>query len=617
MNNVVDLANLFHGRVFRVPDYQRGYSWEERQVREFLEDLDLLGLNREHYTGTVVLCKSKPECRPRDGDGTRYVTVDVVDGQQRLTTIILLLDQIRTSLSGLSESADTLAMGIAKNYIVTRNRSGQRLHKLSLNQDSDEFFKDYILNGSGGAARTASQRRLKDARAQIADYVAANTSAREDGGEKWLQDELYFKISEQVRFTLYEVEEEADVGVIFELMNDRGKPLTNLDKVKNHLLHTSKRLIVPDEHGLAKYVNDAWTTILRNMMEAGLSTSEDEDRLLRADWLTHYSYVARQWKGSRSARTKFDLRKDLYRERHERLLSDLESYVRTLRESSSSFCDAYSPWRTGAFGSFDMDTNTQKQVVQWSIKLRRVGVLAPFLPLLIAMRERWPDEPQKYLEAVKICEKFAFRVYRLQGSRSNAGQSMLFHLGYDVAHEGVDFERMILRLKRELSYRCGDNAFKSLLSEGDQQIKEAYGWSGLRYFLYEYESALAEEQRASPRVEWADLQGRDTIEHVLPQSIDRQPYWKDRFEEIHRRYLHDLGNLTLTKHNSVLLDKPFPNKRDSENAKVFCYAKSSLFVEKELCLWSDWNVDAVEERRAKMLKWARGRVGGRPKRSRE
>ena len=55
MNNTLSLQDLFHNRVFRVPDYQRGYAWEEQQVGEFLDDLSLLTSSRRHYTGTVVL----------------------------------------------------------------------------------------------------------------------------------------------------------------------------------------------------------------------------------------------------------------------------------------------------------------------------------------------------------------------------------------------------------------------------------------------------------------------------------------------------------------------------------------------------------------------------------
>ena len=69
-------------------------------------------------------------------------------------------------------------------------------------------------------------------------------------------------------------------------MNDRGKPLTDLEKMKNYLLHASTSLEVPNE--LAKSVNEAWAEILRQLMAAGLVSSADEDRLLRTHWLTHY-----------------------------------------------------------------------------------------------------------------------------------------------------------------------------------------------------------------------------------------------------------------------------------------------------------------------------------------
>ena len=92
MDNVISLNDLFHNRIFRVPDYQRGYSWERRQVREFLEDLELLMPQRFHYTGTVVLYEPPAsKSRLMDVEGKTYNPVEIVDGQQRLTTIVLLL----------------------------------------------------------------------------------------------------------------------------------------------------------------------------------------------------------------------------------------------------------------------------------------------------------------------------------------------------------------------------------------------------------------------------------------------------------------------------------------------------------------------------------------------
>ena len=85
MDNTLSLPTLFHERIFRIPDYQRGYAWEKEQVGELLEDLELLNAPRRHYAGTIVLCQVPDALPKRGADGTNYVETHIVDGQQRLT----------------------------------------------------------------------------------------------------------------------------------------------------------------------------------------------------------------------------------------------------------------------------------------------------------------------------------------------------------------------------------------------------------------------------------------------------------------------------------------------------------------------------------------------------
>lgn len=614
MNNVISLDHLFHKRVFRVPNYQRGYSWGRQQVEEFLEDLELLGDDRYHYTGNVVLHRPNQTYHPNqmeDEDGNTYDSVEIVDGQQRLTTIVLLLDGIRRSLFEHSESAKKLSAGIKKNFVAAQNRNGQPLFKLSLNADTDHFFKLSVLADAPGVEgpQISSERRLANAKRQIADYLSKNITLHKGAGEDWLRS-LHDKVARKLRFTLYQVEDEAEVGVIFEVMNDRGKPLTDLEKVKNFLLHASTCLPHDVPNTLGKSINDAWAEILRQLMAAGLESSADEDRLLRAHWLTHYNPSARRWKGSKSIKSEFDLRTNVKRPKE--FLDHLHKYTERLRQSSVGFCDAFKPSRHDAFKSFEVNPEGRAQVIQWSAKLARVNVIAPFLPLLIAARERWPDEPSKYLEMLKLCEVFAFRIYRLRRLRSDAGQASLFRLGYDLARKRKDSDDVIRDLKGNLGYWCSDEHFNEMLSGDNGLTSEAYSWGGLRYFLHEYETYLALEQGASPIVTWDELRKRDlrnSIEHILPRSIDNQPYWQERFTPSeHEQYVHDLGNLTLTKHNSHYSNKPFPDKKGAVGAEVdHCYAKSPLFVERELTKWEDWDTSAIEERRARLLEWAKAR----------
>ena len=609
MNNVIPLDEVFSKRLFLVPDYQRGYSWEEQQVGEFLDDLELLDPHRYHYTGTIVLFKSGAVPRQMDAAGNNYFVVEIVDGQQRLTTILLLLDGISRCLARFSGTSKDLSQGIRKNYIAANGTNGQPLYKLTLNQDVDHYFKFSVLSDQLGVQgpKISSERRLAAARRRISAYLATHVEKVGDAGEEWLLN-LYNKVTTQLRFTLYEVENEAEVGVIFEVMNDRGKPLTDLEKVKNFLLHLS--ITVGIENELAKAVNGAWAEVLRQLMAADLVSGADEDRLLRAHWLTHYNPQPREWKGSRSVKEEFDLRK--HEGQREDLLESLHRYTEGLRASCICFCDAYQPNRPAAFQSFEGKPKIRREVVEWSAKLGRVGIVAPFLPLLLAVRECWPSDPGKYLEVLKLCEAFAFRVYRLTGYRADAGQSALFRLGHDLAHKKVNFDGAVGRIKRELANRCDDEEFRKRTDGNHQQVRSAYNWSGLRYFLYEYEIDLASKQGASPIVTWDDLRKRDlrdTIEHILPQSINDQPYWKGKFRSSrsHQRYVHDLGNLTLTKHNPNYQNKAFHLKKGSVDANNHCYAKSPLYVERELTQWENWTVSAIKERKAKLLDWALAR----------
>ena len=518
MKDTLSLQDLFHDRIFRVPSYQRGYAWEKQQVGEFLDDLALLDSSRRHYTGTIVLYQPTNAKKVEDNEGTHYVEADVVDGQQRLTTIVLLLNEISQALTEYPGSS-SLAQGIRKKYVGVTDIDGQPLHKLSLNEDTDLFFKSNVLpetpKGLSGPS-VASGQRLTDAKKQISDYLN-EAEGDHANRERWLRL-LHSKVTNRLQFSLYEVEEEAEVGVIFEVMNDRGKQLTDLEKVKNYLLYAASALsIMPENKGkLTKSVNQAWADILKQLMAAGLGSPANENQLLRAHWLMEYDSQPRNWQGSKRIRSKFDLRTW----HHDELLGALQVYVQGLRNSCVSFCDALRPNRSGAFGSFP--SPARDGVTLWSEKVARIGTTATFLPLLMAVRKNWPTDAEGYLEILKFCEAFAFRVYRVARYYASCRQPAMLHLAYRVAHGQMGFSEVVRGIKSNYGSKQSREAFDELTNPDSPRSR--YGWTGLRYFLYEYESHLALGLGGSPKIHWSETDGADSIEHILPQYIGEQPY---------------------------------------------------------------------------------------------
>lgn len=603
MNNTLSLQELFNDRIFRIPAYQRGYAWEEQQVEEFLEDLALLDETRMHYTGTVVLHQPVNPKRRMDEGGHNFVEADVVDGQQRLTTIVILLNELSKALAEYDDSR-TLAEGIRKMYVRATDIDRQPLHKLTLNNDTNEFFRSSVLpvKPSIDVPPVISAQRLLDAREQIAAHLRA-AEGDVANREKWLRD-LHLKITNRLHFNLYEVERAGEVGVIFEVMNDRGKQLTDLEKVKNYLLYCASSLGV-SQHSrdeLADSINDAWGAILRQLMDVGLGTPANENTLLRSDWLIRYDPQRQNWRGSRSVRLRFDLRK---KERHVELLDDLHAYVRGLRESCVALCDALRPGRTGAFGGVGEASLVKQEAVLWNRRLLRIRLTATYVPLLMAVRLRWPGDLNKYLETVKLCEVLAFRTYRIAGYYVNFRQPAVFRLARRVM-EGMKFTAAMRELKQMYSTTYAQQNFDEFTDPGHRQSR--YDWTGLRYFLYEYEQHLAEKAGGEPKVDWTQVSSGNTIEHVLPQSIENRDYWKRRFTpDEHEEYRHDLGNLSLTMNNPTLSNKSFPEKKGSLDHPVHCYSKSLLLEEEELARWDDWTRKSIDDRRAMLLMWAKER----------
>ena len=592
MENLYTVGKVFSDRVFCVPDYQRGYAWEQEQCQDFIEDLELLGADKKHFFGLLILhAHSGASSHVVDQRGHSYTVYDVVDGQQRLTTIVLFLDAIRREMEQF-EDLKMLASGLQDRYIVMYDLNGQSRAKLTLNRDTRTFFYDTILeqNANIQGPKIRSHQLLAEAKDYFVAYFRRKHKELKDGYPEWLKSE-YLKIAQQLTLVVYTVRSETDAGVVFETMNNRGKELTELEKVKNYLLYLAGKLDLPAEHDLAEDINDAWTHVFESPMATDLSSVNNEAQLLRA-----------HWDGSRSVKEQFNLGK--YRDRHQALLEDLKAYLTSLKNATVAYCDVFNPTHPNAFGGFKADEALRARIVSAGQRLARLDAPATFLPLLMAVRIRSPQDGNAYLKALDLTEKFVFRVYRWIERPAYTGRSWMFRLGYEL-FQGRNVLSVLNELRRAILHYCSDQQFQTRFQQEDV---DWFHWRGLKYFLYEYEQHLAKMAGQAVRMPWEDLaRKKDTVEHILPQTLDKDGYWAERFtRDEHHKYVHDIGNLTLTFDNSVLGKKPFPEKKGAVDQEG-CYASSKLFVEQQLAGYDDWTEAEIRARREAIAKWTRER----------
>ena len=584
------VADVLVPRILRIPDYQRGFAWQHEHVQDFLDDLRLLEDGQRHYTGTLVLLGSTSPVV--DDNFNALVTADVVDGQQRLTTIALLIDSLSRAIAASGDAQS--AAGLRRQYLVT-SKGGAPLLKLQVQSDARDVWQSLVEGGPVDVPATLAGKRLLEASRQIQDHVDALVAAEGPDAARALSEKVITKL----QFTLYELDGQAEVGVVFETLNDRGKPLTELEKVKNYLLFLAARLDEGRREALAGRINGAWSSIYHLLLEVAAVSSAGEDQFLRAHWLATEDPVPVRWRGTKSVKERYS--RERYLADPDLLVSEVSAYVDSLRRAARSYADTLRP-DVQSFAEFGTLAGRARTI---HLRLSRAGTVAAFQPLIIAMREVAPSRGDAYVEVLDLCLRYAVRTYLIAGYRADAGHTRLYRLANDVHTGHVPVEEVAPALRRLVHDYGSDEVVRKRLTDTDWNW---YQWSGLRFFLYEYETSLLKGAEAEVDYGYFEKAKRErTVEHVLPQTAV-SPYWTTQFDRGARESLtHTLGNLLLTLDNSSYSNKDFPDKRGAagpgERARR-CYAQAPLRQEQELASLDDWGPQDVVDRQRRLAEWA-------------
>jgi hypothetical protein len=597
-----NLDTIFNSRVFRIPDYQRGFAWETRQVEDFWQDLTRLGDQRNHYTGQLTLEKvPNDEWRLWDEDtwlieGKGYKPFYVVDGQQRLTTAIILIKSLLDKVPNGTQLAFTEKRDHAQKYLSQKSAvSRAYLFGYQKDNPSYEFLKTQILEDPSNqfqGTETTYTANLWNAREFFRDKL---NDASSTDIERWFKG-----LTQRFLFNVYELQEQLDVFVVFETMNNRGKPLSKLELLKNRLIYLSTLLPdstkEEDRRALRRNINDAWRTVYEYLGREKNSPLDD-DAFLRAHWIMYFVYAREE--AGQFALFLLDEHFTAGRAGSGSLpINELQRYVSSVQNSARKWHAMHFPQRVDGLAD---------EVRRGLERLDRLGRGA-FEPLIMGALQR--DSEKSELEVLlREAERFVFLVGRLCQRRADTGDSKFYRLAGEVfrgectLREATDAIRE--RTDRFFSIEKATTEMRDLFHRGEDGF---YGWQGLRYFLFEYEQYLKEQARMnSTRLNWDDFttSRKDyvTIEHIYPQTPSNGD-WPE-FEALSRKermtLRNSMGNLLALSQsrNSKLSNRPFAAKKEDAHG-IVGYSNGS-YSEIAVSKLTHWTPTDVIDRGLSML----------------
>lgn len=622
-NELYSLTKIFTERILRVPDYQRGYIWTTKQLKDFWSDLCQLQEGKNHYTGVLTLEEANSRALELWAEdrwiiaSKGYTPLYVVDGQQRLTTAIILIQVITENIPEGERINYTSVEEIRKKFIFESKDgglAGSYLFGYEKDNPSHEYLKTHVFQedpeASYGLKETIYTSNLEFAKAFFTECVQSLP-------QEEIQS-LYRKLTQHFLFNIYSISSDFDVFVSFETMNNRGMPLSHLELLKNRLIYLST--LFDDMHErelLRRTINDAWKavyfhlgknkdnpldddTFLYNhfVIECGLELDEDQKKLYFANSFGYSSSSKNSFYQSYLLDEKFSTKNiQLSAESKMKLRpSDIARYVNSLKRSVETWYQLQNPEQS-------VYSPEEKQ---WIQRFHRLGfdVIAPLLLVLF-------QNGQKKIRSqfLALLERNYFLSVFFGTSLKSREDNYNYCAGRIRDAENLSTLLTELQAEYQNSIPFGKDALPILSLEF--QSNGFYRWEGIRYFLFEYEMSLQKASKTErSKVDWKNFEEQATsdyitIEHIFPQK-PTESCWNTAFaaykDEERRILANSLGNLLALSRskNSSLSNACFEKKTDRNETVGYRYGSYS---ENEVTANEDWTAQEILDRGLKMLRF--------------
>ena len=530
---------------FIIPIYQRTYSWTERESRQLWDDVLRAGKNDSiaaHFVGSIVYIEQ----------GLYQVSTMspllVIDGQQRLTTVMLMLEALARQLGDSEPVPGFSAKRLRNYYLLNPEEDGELGFKLLLTQTDKQALLALLQQKSMPAEPSV---RIQENFELFQEWIGR------------LGDDLEAFCKGLAKLVIVDIaltRDQDNPQLIFESMNSTGRELSQADLIRNFVL-----MGLEPQHQTRLY-EEHWRPM--ELAFGQEAYGAHFDRFMR-----HYLTV----KTGDIPRVGevYEAFKRFAREQEQSGI-EVDDLVAEVQEFAGYYCAM----------ALDQEPDPQLRAAFRDLRELRVEVAYPFLLELYQDYAVGVVGREDFASAVTLTESYVFRRAVCAIPTNSLNKT------FATLARGLKKDRYLESLKAQLlllpSYRRfpNDAEFRSALMERD-----LYNFGNRSYWLRRLENHGRKEHVPV---------GEYTIEHILPQNENLSQRWRDDlgpdWERVQATYLHTLGNLTLTGYNAEYSDRPFHEKRDMRGG----FKESPLRLNAGLGTLERWDEAAIKVRAARL-----------------
>jgi len=530
---------------FSIPIYQRLYSWTEKECERLWDDIITTGSRNvpSHFIGSIMYIEkglyqiTKPE------------PLLIIDGQQRLTTISLLLEALARQI-GDNEIEGFSAKKIRNYYLINPLENGDRKYKLLLSQNDRNTYISII----------EQKEYPKGFSVRIKNIFEYFTNKIDKLSENDIQN-LCLGLLKLFIVDISLNRDQDNPQLIFESMNSTGKDLSQADLIRNFML---MRLDGETQKHLYEYY---WRPMELEFGQEAYSSYFDS-------FMRHYLTM------KTGNIPKIDEVYEEFKNYFYNSQRDNEEELKELKKYAAYFC------------AMALDKEEDKKLKEAFSDLRELKVDVSY-PLLLELYNDYKIDilsKNDFIEIIKLIESYVFR-RAVCGIPTNSLNKTFASFGKSIIKEKY-LESIKAHFNKMTSYRRfpNDEEFVTEL-----KYKDLYNFRSRSYWLRRMENHDRKE-----RVNVSEY----TIEHILPQNNNLNHDWRQAlgpdWEKIQQKYVHTIGNLTLTGYNSEYNDNFFTDKRDMKGG----FRESPLKLNRELANLDTWNEETILQRAEDLSKEA-------------